>query len=173
MGAVCVDPASEVINALIVVLRDAFDPAGPCPMDSKVAPAVRFFAGDMEPPEAWNAHTRSAGCDAPLLWVRVVKRYRSERFPDPTIVMDNCKTMRVIALEIGIARCTVVDANPSWDDFAVEAEQSLDDSRRVEKALCALVDALKLDHRAGYEAILPFGPEGGILGWTAQIFISF
>jgi hypothetical protein len=173
MAAVCTDPASEVINALIVALRDAFDPAGPCPIDSTATPTVRFFAGDTEPPAAWNAHAQTAGCDEPLLWVRVVKRYRSDRFPDQTTVVDDCKTMRVVVVEVGIARCAVVDADPSWDDYATEAEVSLDDSRRIEKALCAAVTALRQDHRAGYESILPFGPEGGILGWTAQVLASF
>ena len=173
MARSCVDPALDVIGAVTVALWDEFNPAGPCPTDSKVPPTVRFFAADGAPLEAWSAHSQSAGCDEPFLWVRVVRRYRSERFPEPTVVIDQCKTMRVLALEVGIARCALMDAAPSWEDYDAEARLSLDDSRRIEKALCAVVEALKLDHRAGYDSILPFGPEGDALGWTAQIVISF
>ncbi len=173
MAAVCIDPASKVIDALILALRNAFDPAGPCPTDDKVAPTVRFFAGDEPPTPAWTSHTQSVGCDTPFVWVRPVKRYRSEQFPDPTVVMNRCATIRVIELEVGVARCAVTEAVPSFEDLAVDAERSLDDSRRVEIALCAAAKTLSMNHQVGYESILPFGPEGGILGWTAQAFISF
>lgn len=172
MSGVCEDPASEVINVIMKALKRAFDPEFSCPSDAKVSPTVRFFAGEGMPLEAWNAHAQATGCDEPLLWVRVINRYPSQRFPDPMININPCGLPEVIALEIGIARCCVVDANPSWDEYATEAEQSLDDSWRVKNALCAAMSYLKDDHQVGTDRVEPFGPEGGVLGWAAKAYVQ-
>lgn len=173
MASPCVDPVSDVINTMLSALRDAFDPAGPCPSDAKETPTVRFFVADVAPTEAWNAHTNSVGCSEPFLWVRAVRRYRSQQFPAPTVNVNPCSLHRVIVLEVGVARCAVVDPEPSWDEYAIEAEASLDDSFRLEKALCRSLNSLKQDHQVGSDAIVPFGPEGGVIGWTTQAYISF
>jgi hypothetical protein len=31
---------------------------------------------------------------------------------------------------------------------------------------------LKTDHQVGYDSIVPFGPEGGVIAWTALVYIS-
>lgn len=174
MTEICTDPASEVVNAYITALREAFDPQSPCPPDPAALAVVRFFGGDGIPMAAWDAHTSGTGCDAPFLWVRVLRRYRSREFPDQAVGIDSCNLPRVLALEIGVGRCSVVDLQPSWEDYAREAEVSLDDSWRIELALCrgaALVRGL--GHVAGTGEVAPYGPDGGVVAWTGEAYAQF
>lgn len=172
---VCVDPASEIISAYAAALAEVFDPDSSCPPDGGGSTTVRFFGGDGIPMAAWNAHTSGGEqCDAPFLWVRVMRRFRSAEFPAQTIGIDSCSLPRVIALEIGVGRCATVDLDPSWEDYAAEAEISLDDSWRIELALCR---AAALVRRIGYSAgtgeVSPYGPEGGVVAWMGEAYVQF
>jgi len=167
----CQDGAVDVIGEVSVALWSAFGSDSPCPTDS--APTVRFFAGDGPPLEAWNAHS-SGGCDEPFLWVRVVRRYRTAGFPEPTTNVNPCGLSRVVVLEVGVARCALMDPQATWAEYADEANLSLADSRRMEIALCVAMSSLiRKDHQVGTDVILPFGPEGGVLGWTSQVYVGF
>lgn len=171
----CTDPASEIVSAVMEALRAAFDPASPCPPTGGGKTAVvRFFGGDGIPMAAWNAHTDGEGCDHPFLWVRVIRRYRTNNLPTPVIDTTACGLSRVIALEIGVGRCATVEISPSWQEYAAEAEVSLDDSWRIESALCY---AAALNRKLGYscatDAIAPYGPEGGVVAWTGTIYVEF
>jgi hypothetical protein len=169
----CVDTASEVINAFIVAMREAFDPESVCPPDGGGSTDVRFFAGDAAPAAAWDAHADGAGCSQPFLWVRVVQRYRSKEFPAPMVVTD-CDLPRVMEVEVGVARCAVTDEQPTWEQYTDEANVSLDDSWRIEKALCRVRGLLnKNDYRVGAGSITPYGPEGGLIAWSGVAFVQF
>lgn len=171
---VCADGASEVINAFITALRKAFDPGSSCPPDGGGTRNVRFIASDGAPQAAWDSHSANGdGCGEPFVWVRVARRYRSQRFPEPVININPCDLPRVIAVEVGVARCALMELQPSWEDYAAEAEVSLDDSWRLESALCAATGALKKDHLVGTDIMMPFGPDGGVLGWSAQAYVQF
>ena len=167
-----IDPAIAVIGGFINALKNAFTPEQPTPPDGGGTKDVRFFASEGPPLEAWNAYAEDTDCAGPFIWVRVVRRYRSQRFPEPIINVNPCQIDTVIALEIGVARCAAIDLNTSWDDYARQADVSLDDSWRIEQALCEATNALKQDHQIGVDTIVPFGPEGGILGWSAQAYIQ-
>ncbi len=171
----CTDPASDIVANVMEALRAAFDPDSACPpVGGGTGAVVRFFGGDGIPMAAWNAHTSGEGCDLPFLWVRVLRRYRSDRLPTPVIDTTPCGLSRVIALEMGVGRCAIVEMDPSWKDYAVEAEISLDDSWRVESALCY---AAALNRKAGLSSaigeISPYGPEGGVVAWTGTIYVEF
>jgi hypothetical protein len=170
---VCVDAAFDVINAFITALRAAFSPDSPCPPDGGGSTDVRFMAGDAAPTAAWDMYATESGCKQPFLYVRVVSRYRSERFPTPAAAIG-CDLPRVVAIEIGVARCAVSDQQPTWEQYRDEAEVSLDDSWRIEKALCHAKELLSRDdHRVGTESVTPYGPEGGILGWSGIAYVQF
>ena len=170
----CVDPASEVINTITRSLRAGFTPDSECPPVGGGATDIRFFAGDGAPLAAWDAHASGQGCDNPFLWVRAMRRYASETFPTPVLDTSPCAMLRVIAVEIGVGRCAVVDAEPSWEDYAREAEISLDDSWRIERVLCHAAGVLrKAGHQVGTDTIAPYGPEGGIIAWTGVVYVGF
>jgi hypothetical protein len=168
-----VDPASEIVNTFITTLRQAFNPA-----DSVQAPlgggstTVRFFASDGGLPYA-------PGCREPFLWVRVDRRYRSRRrdFPAAYVGDPDCKdadVARAVAVEVGVARCTSEDAKPNWSRLADEAEIGLDDSWRVELALCRAATVLRdTGHAVALDTIAPVGPEGGLIAWTGMAYVQF
>ncbi|SHV92115.1 Uncharacterised protein [Mycobacteroides abscessus subsp. abscessus] len=175
------DPASDIVNEFINAMKKAFNPA-----DSVQPPLgggskdVRFFAGDGPLPlSVWDPeHGPATGCKQPLLWVRVDRRYRSRRsdFPAAYVAARDCKTadvVRALAVEIGIARCADMSAKPKWPVLESEAEISLDDSFRIETALCLAATALtKPDRAVATDTIAPQGPEGGLIAWTGMAYVS-
>jgi len=167
------DPSTEIVAAHIQAMAEAFDP------DSENPPVVgtttvRFFGGDGIPMAAWEAHASGVGCAEPFLWVRLVRRYRSEEFPAPAIDLNACGLPRVMEFEVGVGRCAVVDLEPSWEDYAAEAAISLDDSWRVELALCRIGALVRrMGYTAGTGEISPYGPEGGVVAWTGVSYVQF
>lgn len=172
---VCMDDASAIVDAYVRAMKLVFSPTSECPPVGGGSTDVRFFAGMAPPTDAWDAHSDGGeGCDNPFLWVRIMRRYRSLNFPTPTASVEACSAPRVLAIEIGVGRCAVTDAEPEWTQYAHEAEVSLDDSWRIEKALCVAAGILRGDNRpVGIDTIEPYGPEGGIIGWTGAAYIQF
>lgn len=177
------DPASDVVNAFVVAMKAAFNPA-----DSVQPPLgggstdVRFFASDGAlPTSVWDPDNGglAAGCRDPLLWVRVDRRYRAKArdFPAAFVGDKDCKdadVVRALAVEVGIARCSDMSAKPKWSALEREAEVSLDDSWRIETALCLAATALrKAKHAVATDTIAPLGPEGGLIAWTGMAYVSF
>jgi hypothetical protein len=169
------------------VMLEVFDPASECPPDGGGSTDVRFFAGDSAPSAAFNAYAAESDCGNPFLWVRVVKRYRlssftSRRrgdFPSPAVDANPCGAPRAVQIEIGVARCapSATSAAPTWAEYATEAEYSLDDSWRLELVLCRAMGTLRSSEKGSYDvgidAIIPEGPEGGVMGWTALAYVEF
>jgi hypothetical protein len=169
------DPALEVITAVTTALGDWFDPESECPAKVGTTTNVRFFAGDGAPLAAWDSHA-SQGCDEPFVWVRAMRRYRSKNFPTPTLGANPCGLTRVIAVEIGVGWCAVVDQEPKWADYATEAEVSMDTAWRIEEVLCRASKFLVRDdseRQVGTDTITPYGPEGGVIAWTGVIYASY
>lgn len=166
------DPASGVVNAFIDALRVVFNPDQVCPPDGGGTTTVRFFAAEGPPIEVWNAHNN--GCREPFVWVRVVTRYRSLSFPSPAVDSNSCGLPRVVVIEVGIARCSVTGDRVKWTEYAREAEISLDDSWRIEQALCVAATALRDKEftAVGTDSITPYGPEGGIYAWSALAYVQ-
>lgn len=176
------DPASDIVNAFITAMKAAFNPD-----DTVQAPLgggstdVRFFASDgalptsVVDPEGGLA----IGCKAPFLWVRVDRRFRSRQSEFPAVYVGDkdCKAadvVRGVAVEVGVARCSDMSAKPKWSVLEREAEISLDDSWRIELALCMAATILsKADHAVATDTIAPLGPDGGLIAWTGMAYVSF
>jgi len=159
----CVDPASDVITTVMNALKAVYAADSACPPLGGSTDKVSFFAADMAPLDEIN-------CANPLLWVRLAGRHRSVVFPEMSIAASPCGALDVIVLEVGVARCA--DLDPSFKAKATEAEVALDDTWRLSRALCMVSSQLKTDHQVGYDSIVPFGPEGGVIAWTALVYIS-
>lgn len=166
-----------ILNKTICALREAFDPGSSYPPLGGGSNIVRAFAGDATPLAAVDIHINDKGCGTdPFLWVRLMRRYRSQSFPQPYVGADGCASQIVAAVEIGVARCAVISAEaPNWKDLAEEAEISLDDSGRIELALCrasALMKEAKCSDMQAIDAVVPYGPDGGVIAWTGTLYAA-
>lgn len=169
-----IDPALAVVAAYLDAMRKAFNPN-----DAEFPPTgggttnVRFFAGDGPALAAFEAHAEGTDCAEPFVWVRVMRRYRSKVFPSPVLDQEQgCGTARVVAIEVGVARCSVtVQETPTWEAYDAEADMSLEDSYRVEIALCLAATALRgAGHSVATDIINPYGPEGGVIAWVGTAY---
>ena len=169
------DPAMEVIATMIGAMAEVFRPDQQCLPRVGATTDIRFLAGDTAPIEAWDSH-KSQGCDEPMVWVRIMRRYRSREFPTVTLKTSPCKALRVVALEVGVAWCANVEEEPSWADLARQAEESQDTTWRIEEALCmasALLAGDDAQRHVGTDIIAPWGPEGGVIAWTGVLYADF
>lgn len=174
----CVDPAAAVIDVFLAVMGEVFDPAGSCPPPGggRRRPPVRFFAGD-------GALTGSVlpgvDCD-PLVWVRASHRFRSRAadFPGAYVGDRGCAAadvFRVLAVEVGVARCTSMEAEADWPLLHAEAVAGLDDSWRIETALCAAAGRLRQSlpgRLVATDTVMPRGPEGGVILWSGLAHVQ-
>lgn len=167
-----------ILNKIICAMREVFDPASSYPPLGGGSTVVRAFAGDATPMAAVDFHVNETGCgNDPFLWVRLARRYRSQTFPQPYVGPDGCAAQVVVAVEVGVARCAVIETGdgPDWDALANEAEISLDDSGRIELALCrasALMKSANCSDMQAVDAVVPYGPDGGVIAWTGTIYAA-
>lgn len=163
-----------IINAAIFAMREAFDPNSSMPPLGGGGGDVRVFAGSGAPMDAVDMHVSDCGCDKPFLWVRLVRRYKTKTFPQPYVGALECDVMNAVAIEVGVARCAALSAEaPDWKTLAEEAEISLDDSGRIELALCRAADLMKTRECSdiqAVDAVVPYGPEGGIISWVGTMY---
>lgn len=170
------DGADCIMNAVICAMREVFSPTSSQPPLGGGSDTVRLFAGDATPLGAVDMHIDDpdCGCSQPFLWARLVRRYRSRTFPAPYVGIDPCGSPRVVAIEVGVARCAVIAREAcAWKDLEEEAEISMDDSWRIEMALCrasALMNAKQCSDMTATDAVIPYGPEGGLIAWTGTIY---
>lgn len=170
------DLAVPAIGIVMDALADVFDPAGPEP-PSEGSTDVHFFAGE-GPVEA--LYIPSPSCTEPFLWVRMARRYRTRGIPEIAIEQQPCALPRAVAVEIGVGRCAVAELNDAgivtttWAEYDAEGMASLDDSWRIEGALCLAAKRLMdADYAVVTEEVIPVGPEGGLIAWTGMIHIQF
>ncbi|UYP17714.1 hypothetical protein OED52_13640 [Rhodococcus sp. Z13] len=171
----CANDVDCVINELITALREAFDPNSACPPLGGGTKHVRVFAGDAIPLSAWDAHRDGEGCDQPFVWVRLVRRYRTQQFPAPFVGPAPCGLPKAVAIEIGVGRCAVVDTEPAWEDYANEAEISIDDSWRIDLALCRAMGRIERKEcgtATAIDAVVPYGPEGGVIAQIGTAYVQ-
>lgn len=163
------DRVISLVGLVVEHLRTAFNPGQLHPPLGGGTAHVRFFAGDTIPTAAWNAHSQSCGCGEPMLWVRVVRRWRTTQFPNEFVGAAPCGTPRAVTIEAGIMRCAITEPEPAWDDYEQEAMVAVDDSWRLDAALKRAMQCAETEHVANQTALAagePFGPEGGILAWA-------
>ena len=134
---------------------------------------VQFFAGDGIPLSYFQSFTDGGNSCSPFLWVRLTSRFRTETFPVPHVGPAPCGMPRAVKIETGISRCAVNEAEPTRDELAREAEIELDDSNRVDLALCRGLNLAKKHgcvNMTAIETVIPFGPEGGIIAWLGLAY---
>lgn len=80
----------------------------------------------------------------------------------------------MVALEIGVLRCTSMDAEyVNWDKVTVEELVALDDSWRIETALTVARCRLQSKTRAvATDTVAPIGPEGNLRAWTGMLYVQ-
>jgi hypothetical protein len=166
-----------IINKTICAMREVFDPNSSNPPLGGGTNTVRVFAGAATPLAAVDIHVNDCGCDGdPFLWVRLVNRYRSKTFPQPYVGADNCATQIAVGVEVGVARCAVISTEGAdWKALAEEAEISLDDSGRIELALCraaSLMRSSSCSDMQAIDAVVPYGPDGGVIAWTGTLYAA-
>src|SRR5215471_438222 len=166
-----------IVNQVICAMREVFDPGSAQPPLGGGTTTVRAFAGDATPLSAVDLHISDSGCNSPFLWVRLARRYRSQTFPTPYLGPDGCRSQNVVAVECGVARCAAIstDGGPDWQALAEEAEIGLDDSGRIELALCraaALMSSKGCSDVQAVDAVVPYGPEGGVVAWTGNLYAA-
>lgn len=166
-----------ILNKTICAMREVFSPTSSYPPLGGGSTKVRVFAGDAAPMGAVDLHINECECGSdPFLWVRLMRRYRTKAFPSPYVGADGCETQIAVAVEVGVGRCAVMSAEGGdWDALANEAEISLDDSGRIEFALCraaALMKESKCSDMQALDIVAPFGPEGGVIGWTGTLYAA-
>ena len=78
---------------------------------------------------------------------------------------------------MGVGWCALMDEEPKWTDYATEAAVSMDVAWRLETALCRAAGTLTNDadggHLTGTDAVLPYGPEGGVIAWTGVFYATY
>lgn len=171
-NSACEDPAADAIAIVMNTMKAVFDPASACPPRGGGSTEVRFFTFAGAPLGAWDAHSHE-GCEAPFLWVRLDSRFRTQSFPDEQIDAGPCRGQRAIGLEIGVGRCSSAEAETDWEELNREAAIGLDDSWRIETALCYASSALTAaGYSAATDSIVPYGPEGGVSAWSGMLFVG-
>lgn len=164
---ITLDPAVEVLSVVMQFLAEAYAADSTFPPEEPVA-TVHLVAG--EGPAIAQIDPQ---CESPFLWTRLMRRFRSASFPDAAVAPTPCRLPRAVAVEIGVGRCAVLEREPSFDDFENEAVISLEDGWRVECVLSSAARQLGEDYAVAVDAVEPFGPEGGVIGWTAVIYVQF
>ena len=169
------DGADCILNSVIRALKEAFSPTSASPPIGGGTERVRVFAGEAPPLSAVDMHLDDCGCgNDPFVWVRLMRRYRSQTFPQAYVGDNGCAAPRVVAIEIGVARCAAVfQESCDWTAYESEAEVSLDDSARIELALCRAASLMKrgeCSDAVALDAVVPYGPEGGIIAWIGTLY---
>lgn len=168
------DPAAAIVDAFTVAMGEAFvSGESSCPPRGGKADRVWFFAGDGAIPAA-----RGGECEE-MVWVRVAHRYRSrpDQFPGAFVGVSPCgqaDTVPVLAVEVGVARCTSMEHDPDWAVLRDEAMTSLDDSWRLSVVLCKVAARLReREHLlVATDTVVPTGPMGGVIVWTGMAYVQ-
>jgi hypothetical protein len=161
------DAVATIVGFAVTRLQEVFAP------DASVRPLgggtdrVRVVAGEAVTPPEWVG-TDSDSCDGcgPFVWVRLVRRWRTEEFPTEAVTA-RCTLQKAITIEAGIARCHPLTDDP--DELEQLAAVQWDDAWRIDLALCAAMADAKRAGKASDTALgagEPWGPEGLVLVWT-------
>lgn len=163
------DAAVTVIGLTVTRLREFFSPTASVPPLGGGTDLVNILAGEIVVPPPWvGVDQDEVSCEkcGPYLWVRLVRRWRTDAFPQESVV-GKCSSQRAITIEAGIARCHPFNATP--EELEQEAAVQWDDSWRIDAALCAAMQDAERAAAAAATALgtgEPYGPDGLVIAWT-------
>lgn len=163
-----------VVGTLMEALREAFtDPEHP-PLGGVTSQPEHRPGADVPLDRLWGGDG-SRECDS-MVFVNVLRLYRSTDFPAETETIRPCRGMLHAQVQVGVARCvsTMDDlgAPPDPEVLEHEALVGLDDAARLEAAVCRAVkrcDDRELINQAVWTGLDPSGPEGGAMAWTCTV----
>lgn len=168
------DKAVGVIGAVEASLGRWFGPDSEFPPIGGAIEQVHVLAGDQVAPPPWVGISEDCSNCSAYLWVRLVARWRtgqSANQPPSAAVIAKCNQSRGITIEAGVARCHPLEG--TRDELEQHALIQLDDSWRIDNALCA---GMKAAEKAGFATNTgigtgePWGPEALLLIWTQKAF---
>jgi hypothetical protein len=114
-----------------------------------------------------------------MVFVNVIRIYRSNDFPGETEEIRPCGGERHAVIQLGVARCVSTmeedGSAPSTEVLEREALVGLDDADRLEAALCIAVkraEHLGLINQSVWSGVEPNGPAGGALAWTCTVTVQ-
>lgn len=168
------DPSQEFVTELMNVVRAVYHPDSNYPPIGGGTTQVHLVSGEGP---SWDPMAGRIGeqdgekCPNPFVWVRLLSRYRSESFPEPSTTVS-CPGISVLALEVGVGRCVNIDAEVDWRVIAQEAEWGIDDAYRLDKIACVLSGYLANRALVAAEPAVPEGPDGGGIVWSSNVFIG-
>lgn len=156
-----------VVGTVLEALRDVFCNEEKPPLGGVTMQPQHRPGGDVALDWLWED-----GCDG-LVWVNVVRLYRTTSFPAEADQGRPCSGPLVAVLQVGVARCvaTLDDGGrpPSPDDMERDALVGLDDAVRLEAALCRArkwCEERELVTDSVHTGVEPIGPSGGSLVWV-------
>lgn len=166
------DPVVVIVGTILEKLRDNF-------VDSSVEPLGGYTSqpqhrgGLLVALDGFGDDGRDTNgqCNT-LLWAQVLRIYRARTFPMEELVGTPCGGIRVVQVQVGLARCAALpDENgnpPDPADLEREALVLLDDARRLELSLCQAAKAIGPTGRDVSGQVVigawePVGPEGGVV----------
>lgn len=168
------DMAVRAIGLVVEELRASFTPEQAVPPRGGGAFDVFLVPGEFAPPPPFNPECRDCG---PMVWVRLVNRFRTKTFPAPAEYAD-CGMRRAVTVEAGVARCSPLpDGHSDLDRAALEAEAAVqwDDSWRMDSALCRVLRRAPemgfLNSAVGIGE--PYGPEGMVVAWLQTVTLQY
>lgn len=169
------DPSQDVVTELMKVVRAVYDPNTSYPPVGGGTTKVHLVSGEGP---SWDPMASRIGeqggdsdCPDPFIWVRLLSRYRSTAFPEPSSI-PGCAGIPVLALEVGVGRCVNIDAEVDWRIIAQEAEWGIDDAYRLDKIACVLAGHLGETALVSSEPAVPEGPDGGGIVWSNTVFVG-
>lgn len=166
-----------VVGTFIEALAEVFTDAEHPPLGG-VTPYPEHRPGADVPLDRLWGGDGIRECDA-MVFVNVLRLYRSNEFPGETEEARPCRGMLHAQVQVGIARCvsTMDDMGtpPPPDVLERESLVGLDDAGRLEAAVChalARCDDRELINQAVWTGLEPTGPEGGAMAWTCTVTVQ-
>ncbi len=163
------DASVTVLGLTVTKLREFFSPGAAVPPLGGGTDLVNVLAGETVVPPPWvgvDQDEVSCGDCGPYLWVRLVRRWRTDNFPQES-ANAKCGSQRAITIEAGIARCHPLDGTP--EELEQLAAVQWDDSWRIDMALCAAMQDAERVAAAAATSLgtgEPYGPDGLVIAWT-------
>jgi hypothetical protein len=155
------DMTQELLSCLDLALQSGPNP----PPDGNICLRVGTVSYDI-------GRAQDLCCEG-FAWVRIVRVYPSERFPNQDREPHECsQSARAVEFEMGVVRCLPfgdADAGPSCDQWAEVFLQVEEDRASMARALCCFGDGLEAWQQFLENEWVPIDGQGGCIGGTTAL----